>query len=257
MPRLRDLALGALLCAASTGCYRGPRPVPNPPAPGFDALGSEERAIAIADEVMQALGGRDRWDATRVISWTSIARRRWMWDKASGDVRVDYLESPDDRTVAFNAVAHRARAWQAGAEVADPSEVERLSSEAVRDWNEDSYWLFMPYLLKGDGVTLRYGGERSGPGGAVLDALVLTFEQPPQGRLERYVVLVHRELRLVVGWSGFEREDDATPRFSTPWLDWSWYGGIQLSSNRGDQTLTDIQVLIAPPPGMMTAPTGA
>ncbi len=256
MHRRSTLTLAALLITALAGCYRGPVQAPNPAAPGFDAQGSDPRAIEIADEVMQALGGRERWDATRVISWTSIARRRWMWDRQTGDVRVDYLESPDDRTVAFNAGTRRGRVWQAGVEVSDPAEVARLAGDAWRDWNEDSYWLVMPYELKGHGVRLGYAGERAGPGGQVLDVLVLTFEDPPQGVLEEYEVLVHRDLRLVVGWSAFEESDDAAPRFSTPWLDWSWYGGIQLSSHRGDQVLTDIQVLTAPPPGMMTAPTG-
>ena len=37
----------------------------NPPAPGFDEAGSGRRAVAIADLVMMAMGGREPWDETR------------------------------------------------------------------------------------------------------------------------------------------------------------------------------------------------
>ena len=37
----------------------------NPPAPGFDLAGSDPRAIAVADQVMERMGGREAWDRTR------------------------------------------------------------------------------------------------------------------------------------------------------------------------------------------------
>ena len=41
----------------------------NPPAPGFNTADSDPKAIALADEVMAAMGGRANWDATRYITW--------------------------------------------------------------------------------------------------------------------------------------------------------------------------------------------
>lgn len=62
---------------------------PNPPAPGFHAEASDAKAIEIADEVMNAMGGRQGWDETRYIVWTFFGRRKLFWDKYSGDVRVE------------------------------------------------------------------------------------------------------------------------------------------------------------------------
>ena len=44
----------------------------NPPAEGFDAENSDAKAIAIADEVMEAMGGRAAYDSTRYLSWNFL-----------------------------------------------------------------------------------------------------------------------------------------------------------------------------------------
>lgn len=61
----------------------------NPAAAGFDLAGSDKKAIEIADEVMEAMGGRENWDKTRYFTWNFFGARTLWWDKVSGDVRVE------------------------------------------------------------------------------------------------------------------------------------------------------------------------
>jgi len=56
----------------------------NPAMPGFDAEGSDPEAIAVADEVMENLGGRRAWDESRYLTWKFFGRRTHVWDKHSG-----------------------------------------------------------------------------------------------------------------------------------------------------------------------------
>src|SRR6186713_1803269 len=82
---LTALVLGGILisCKAS-------EPVEvNPPSHGFDAAHSDPRAIAIADQVMEAMGGRAAWDATRCVQWKFNGRRKLCWDKFTNDFRLD------------------------------------------------------------------------------------------------------------------------------------------------------------------------
>src|SRR2546428_10093812 len=60
--------------------------------------GSDARAVAIADQVMQALGGKPQWDRLRGLRWTFGAEagnqprgnpRRHEWDKWTGWHRVE------------------------------------------------------------------------------------------------------------------------------------------------------------------------
>ncbi|WP_133273578.1 hypothetical protein [Hymenobacter radiodurans] len=41
-----------------------------PAAEGFDQAGSDPKAIAIADKVMNAMGGYDAWRNTRYLAWS-------------------------------------------------------------------------------------------------------------------------------------------------------------------------------------------
>ena len=74
----------------------------NPPAEGFNSAGSDAKAIEIADKVMLAMGGRKAWDDTRVIGWNFMGRRYLIWDKQTGDVRIDV---PQDTAVYLLNVA--------------------------------------------------------------------------------------------------------------------------------------------------------
>ncbi|MEM6699646.1 MAG: hypothetical protein AAF599_14690, partial [Bacteroidota bacterium] len=77
---------------------------PNPPAEDFNIEASDEEAIALADQVMEAMGGRKAWDETRYLTWNFFGSRKLFWDKQTGDVQIDvfrdslqiYLNYKDD-----------------------------------------------------------------------------------------------------------------------------------------------------------------
>ena len=61
----------------------------NPPAEGFDIEGSSPVAVIFADQVMNSMGGREKWDNTNVLYWNFFGARTLLWDKANNRVRVD------------------------------------------------------------------------------------------------------------------------------------------------------------------------
>lgn len=65
------------------------QPVPNPPAEGFNEANSDPYAITLADEVMEAMGGRKAWDNTRIIQWTFFGSRTLTWDKWEKRARIE------------------------------------------------------------------------------------------------------------------------------------------------------------------------
>ena len=107
----------------------------NPPAEGFDLDGSDPRAIELADAVMERMGGRAAWDATRFVTWNFFDRRRHFWDKRAGDVRV---EGADRETgvpylVLMNLHSLEGRAWRDGEEVSG-EELEELLDLGESAW---------------------------------------------------------------------------------------------------------------------------
>ncbi len=61
--------------------------------PNFIEKDSDAKAIKIADEVMKASGGKKNWDATHFISWNFFGSRKLIWDKYTGNVRIENVKN--------------------------------------------------------------------------------------------------------------------------------------------------------------------
>ncbi len=232
----------------------------NPPAPGFDTVGSDIRAVAIADLVMRALGGREAWDQTRYITWSFFGHRRHLWDKHTGSVRI---EGRGPRTgtpyvMLLNVNTGEGRAWKDG-EAVTGDELTPMLEAGVGAWINDSYWLVMPYKLKDSGVTLGYVGESETPGGKPADVLSLTFTDVGRTPQNKYHVWVAQDSGLIEQWAFFREAGDEEPAFTTPWAGWKRHGRIMLCGDRGEmggepRQLTDIAVLDTVPESAFTSP---
>jgi hypothetical protein len=215
-----------------------------PAAPGFNAEASDPEAIAIADLTMHAMGGYDAWQRTRYLAWNFFGARKHVWDRFTGDVRIEGTdrESGEPYVILMNIHSREGRAWSAGEPVTDPDRLASMLEFGRRAWINDSYWLIMPYKLKDTGVTLRYLGEASLADGRAADKLQLTFDDVGVTPDNMYHVYIAKDSGLVEQWEYFAEADDPEPRLSTPWRDWREYGGILLSGDRGERQITDIAV---------------
>jgi hypothetical protein len=209
---------------------------------------SDAKAVEIARATLQAMGGREAWEATHVLGWTFFGERAHLWDKRTGDVIV----FDGEKVAQVNVRTREGSAYVRGLPVTDAEAHATALAEARDAWVNDSYWLVMPYELLDRGVVLAYGGEARLPDGRAADKLVVTFREPDLAPQEKYDVYVARDTHLVEQWSIYARASDAEPRFTTPWADWRRYGAILLSGDRGGQRkLSDIAVFDEPPPQLV------
>jgi len=236
---------GAMLCAGVHAVSAGE----NPPMPGFDAAGSDARAVELADRTMEAMGGRKAWDATRVIGWT-IFKRQHVWDKWTGDYRLQM----DSTRVIMNLESKTGRVWEKGVEVTDAARRDGILGRAVSIWINDSYWFLMPYKLKDTGVTLHYVGEASTENGRAADVIELTFKGVGDTPENKYRVWIDRETSLVAQWAYYEQADNPEPGFTRPWNQWERYGDIMISTGRGRFDITDVRVSNDADPAAFAAP---
>lgn len=211
----------------------------NPPAEGFNLTASDQRAIALADEVMESMGGRTAWDNTRFLRWTFFGRRTLLWDKWTGRVRIDFTDSDEVYLVDINTGA--GNIWRDGAYLVEPDSIAKYSERAKSIWINDAYWLVMPYKLKDSGVTLKYLGEET-RGDTTEHTLQLTFEGVGDTPENKYWVKINNDSKLITSWSFFTQFSDENPRFTTPWAGYNTFGKILLSGDRGRGQLTDIGV---------------
>lgn len=213
------------------------------------ARGSDPRAVTIAEEVLIALGGRGAWDRARVLEWNFFGRRSHVWDKWTGDYRLD----DGKKVVLMNLNSGAGRVFEDGAEVVDAEKRAKELARAKSIWINDSYWLVMPYKLLDPGVTLRDGGQRKLASGAPADVLRVEFDAVGDTPKNAYDVFVAQDTRLVAEWAYFEDRADAEPKLTSPWAGWQEFGGIRLCGDRGPKReITDIAVRDAPPAKLHT-----
>ena len=216
----------------------------------FFASESDEKAVAIADEVMEALGGQSAWDNTRCLTWSFFGQRTHVWDKFTGNLRYEN----EDTLVLMNLNTKKGRAWKNGKELIDPDALEEALYSTESRWINDSYWVFMPYKLKDQGVTLKYLGRDTTEAGIEADVLELTFESVGRTPENKYEIFVDAESRLVTQWNYYRKASDPEPRFKVPWLDWTRKGQILLSANRGERKHENVAVLESVPDSVFQSP---
>ena len=212
----------------------------NPAAEGFNAKGSDQKAIDLADKAMLAMGGREAYDQTRYLSWNFFGSRKHVWDKHTGDVYIKNLR--EDYELYMNINDMDGRMVVADLDIVNLDTLAVYLKKGKSQWINDAYWLVMPYKLKDSGVTLKYLGEAKTDKGAVSEKLELTFDKVGKTPENKYHVHIDKTSHLVTQWDFFTKATDTIPRFSTPWEDYKDYNGIKLSGGRGKNSLTEIKV---------------
>ncbi len=204
----------------------------NPPSPGFNLEGSDAEAMALADEVMTAMGGRTAWDTTRIIKWNFFGRRDLLWNKETGQVRID---SPrDSLCYLLNIQSMEGKVFKDMEEVTDSTMVKQLIERGKAIWINDSYWLCMPFKLKDSGVTLKYAREDTTQTGIQADVLQMTFNEVGVTPQNKYEVWVDKSDHLIKQWAYFRDASQDSASAIWPFDNYQRYGSILLSADRSD-----------------------
>lgn len=224
----------------------------NSPAEGFNQEGSDLLATLLADKVMNAMGGRKAWDETRYLSWTFFGNRNHMWDKETGDVRIE--DSSKKMIILMNINSMDGRVQMGGEELTNADSVAKYLERGKRLWINDSYWLVMPFKLKDSGVTLYYVGEDTTMLGTKADVLRLTFEGVGVTPENFYNIWVDFDSKLVTQWAYYPSIENSEPSFTTSWGNYKQHGQIMLGDERGDRpAISEINVPETVPEGTFSS----
>ncbi len=200
-------------------------------ADGFNVKGSDAKAISIADEVMQAMGGRKAWDETRYLKWNFFGSRIHVWDKKTGDLVIEGIRDTFD--IRMNIHNNTGRVKLKGIELSAQDSLQKYLDKGKSMWINDAYWVFMPHKLKDSGVTLKYISKDTTQNGRSADVLSLSFDQVGDTPENMYYVYVDDSTRLVSQWDFYPEVNDSTAQFKTPWEDYKQYDRLLLSGSRG------------------------
>ena len=214
---------------------------------------------SIADQVMQALGGKEAWDQTRFLRFT-FGRRTHNWDKWTGRHRIEgQTQDGKKYLVLHNLNTRQGEAWLDGQKLEGDAAKEWLD-RAYQAWINDTYWLLMPYKLRDPGVNLAYAGSEQ-IDGKTYDKLHLTFGNVGLTPKDQYWAWINRDTHLMDRWAFIlESMPKDGPASAWKWEGWQKHGKIMLAPTRsqvgGDRKLElgDIAVLDTLPDTVFTAP---
>jgi hypothetical protein len=194
---------------------------------------ADEKANALAQRTLDAMGGAEAWQATRFVRFNFFGFRLHHLDRQTGRHRLEgKARSGEQYVVLHNIHSREGRVFLDGKEADGEAKAEWLE-RAYGAWVNDTYWLAMPYKLRDPGVHLSHDGEEE-LDGQVYDKLLLTFDNGvglTSG--DRYWAYINRETGLMDRWAYFlEGYEEGQEPTHWQWLDWKTCGGVKFSSRR-------------------------
>ncbi len=228
----RPLALTATVWLSGLlGACSGPDPWPA--AEGFDADGSDKKAIALANDVMVRQGGYARWQQARYLAWTYYGAYH-IWDKRLGL----YRQEKNGRVVLMSVVKPEGKVFIGGKRVVEPEQTRELLEQTFIIWRFATDFLVLPFRLKDRGVTLRYGGSGVTMTRDTADIIEMTYHGTGPAGNGRNQLWVSRKDHVVTQWAFYSQLADPRPAFVRDWLDYRNYNGLLLASERNSATDT-------------------
>ncbi|MBN4056207.1 hypothetical protein JYT20_00640 [Rhodothermus sp. AH-315-K08] len=223
----------------------------------------ESRADSLAFRALEASGGEQAFGSLPYLEFyfgsesSSGVRtgRRHLWDRMSGDYRLEYNRGRDTTIVVlFNTQSRAGTAFRNGVEADDSA---MLVERAYGAFINDTYWLLMPTKMLDPGVFRELVPDSST---TELEVVKLTFEEVGLTPGDSYYIYLDRQTGMVKRWhyvlqSGREGRWD--------WADYvemeGPYGPVRLSGRKVGQRsalLTDeIAVPKAVPEDAFTSPS--
>ena len=195
----------------------------------FDRAGADPKALAVADRVVAAAGGAERWNQVKQLTWSEsftsddkvVLAFDEAWDRWNGrqnerlhnaanktySVETSHNPTQSTRTGEGDVVVMR-KLYEAGGgafvdtghglQALPAPETQRAIATASERWHLDTAILCMPFLLEEPGTKLEYAGEVVvEEGKPPLDDLKVTLDPKDPSRNSTYHVMVNRETNLI------------------------------------------------------------
>jgi hypothetical protein len=206
----------------------------------FKAENSDSKAVALADKVIEAHGGQENWNNTHYIAWNFLGARDLVWDKYTGNVRIDFPGQQSTYLININEDTGRVKIGDR--ELTKSDSLDKYIERGKQIWVNDSYWLVFPFKFKDPGVQLQYLGPDTTKSGETAEVISLKFEEVGFTPQNKYHAYIHPENHKILQWDFYRNATDSAASFSNEWTNYQKHGDILLSSGRGERSLGNIKV---------------
>jgi hypothetical protein len=187
------LLLATALCLPACGPARQSAAT-QPGIAAFDPAKSDPKALAIADQVMTALGGEANWQKAHEIQWFQAIivdgkmadASSHSWDRWNGRHNFSRVDPDGKLGVSMHDLFSKTGGYgyvqgKKGEHTPMSADKDKMVAEARRRFETDAYPFVIPFKLKDPGVHLKYAEERpeegAKPGAPIkFDVIEITFD---------------------------------------------------------------------------------
>jgi hypothetical protein len=198
----------------------------------------DPKAVAIAQTMMQAMGGESAWQAAHFVRFNFkvtvggkvVEDNHHLWDRKEGRYRIDRMPRDGKEQVILFKIGDYQRD-KSGAAYVNGQKLEGATAQKAVDdgyasYINDTWWLAMPWKWMNTGVNLKYLGVKPWEG-QPCDVVELTFNHVGLTPGDMYHAFVSQKSHLMIHW---EYKLQSGERDAWDWQ-YTETHGIKLASN--------------------------
>ena len=192
--------------------------------------GSDPKALEVADQMMEALGGQENWDRMQFIKFTFIRGQinlTLTWDKWTGRYRLDATAQDGQPYVVLMNINTREGDVYLDGQKLEGADRDTYLGRAAQIWKGETYWFLMPYKLRDPGVVLNHEGEET-IDDVTYDIVHVSFDGPGMAD-DQFWAYVNQDTHLMDRWR-YQLARGAEGEFW--WKNWQRYGPLLMSALR-------------------------
>ena len=192
----------------------------------------------VFDKIWKAVGGKSKLDKSRYFQFdfaverdgkASIPRRH-IWDRYTGDYRLETVDDTGKKTVAlFNVNSKAGNVYVDGVLQRDTT-ADNLIKKAYAAFINDTYWLMAPLKLQDDGVNTQLQANET-VDGKTCNVLHINFDKVGLTPGDQYWLYVNGKTGEIIRWKFLLQTQTKESVFN-----WSPYqdlgNGLKLSTKK-------------------------
>ena len=162
-------------------------------APAFDRTASDAKAVELADKVVAAAGGFDKWNAVKQIRWSETDTNDGKvtfdgehgWDRWNARQYGRMIGDHGDVVIHHELYGEHDDAYgESGGKREELGEKDKPNAmkQALERWQYDTAALCMPFLLEEVGSHLTYVGQAAGDNGQPMEVIKIEFDPKDKAR---------------------------------------------------------------------------
>ncbi|WP_154647999.1 hypothetical protein [Pedobacter arcticus] len=192
----------------------------------------------VFEKVWKAVGGKSKFDKSRYFQFDfaperggkAVPARKHLWDRYSGDYRLETSDASGKKTIVLFNVNTKAGTVYVDNVLQQGTEADQILKKAYGAFINDTYWLMVPLKLQDEGVNTTRDADET-VDGALCNVIHLNFDKVGLTPGDQYWLYVNDKTGEIIRWKFLLQKQPKPSVFN--WMPYQDLGnGLKLSTRK-------------------------